>query len=112
MEEELSEMWGKFSLLEDEDIGVSLETSELDPLVNRGKVCIIEKIQADSIVPKEFFKGPLIRAWRARVMEGRPWLFDGNLVSLAEFDGITPPSKMNFDKESFWMRSITFRLHV
>jgi hypothetical protein len=37
-------------------------------------------------------------------MEGRPWLFDGNLVSLAEFDGITPPSKMNFDKESFWMR--------
>jgi hypothetical protein len=129
MEEELSEMWGKFSLLEDEDTGVSLETSDLDPLVDRGKVFLIGKILADCIVPKEFFKGPLLRAWRtegsvsfrvigenlfiaefehawekARIMKGRPWLFDGNLVSLAEFDGITPPSKMNFNKESFWMR--------
>jgi hypothetical protein len=129
MEEELSKMWGKFSLLEDEDEGVSVDLSELDPLVNRGKVCLNGKILADRIVPKEFFKGPLLRAWRPkgsisfrvigenlfivefehawekdRVMGGRPWLFDGNLVSLAEFDGTTPPSKMNFDKESFWMR--------
>jgi len=74
----------------------------------------------DRIVPKEFFKGPLIRAWRpmhavtfqvigenmfiaefewdkSRIMEGRPWLFDGNLVSLAEFDGITPPAEMHLN---------------
>jgi len=30
-------------------------------------------------------------------MEGRPWLFDGNLVSLAEFDGITPPAEMHLN---------------
>jgi hypothetical protein len=29
------------------------------------------------------------------------WLFDGNLVSLAEFDGLTPPAKINFDRASF-----------
>jgi hypothetical protein len=28
---------------------------------------------------------------RSKVMEGRPWVFDGNLVSLAYFDGLTFP---------------------
>lgn len=37
-------------------------------------------------------------------MEGRPWLFDGNLVSLADFDGSTPLSQMEFERESFWIR--------
>jgi hypothetical protein len=58
-----------------------------------------------------------MRAWRpkgefilkvlgdkTRIMEGRPWLFDGNLITLTEFDGTTPPLAMNFDFESFWVR--------
>jgi hypothetical protein len=36
-----------------------------------------------------------------RVMEGRPWLFDGNLFSLLEFDGFTPPSQLDFEKAAF-----------
>jgi hypothetical protein len=39
-----------------------------------------------------------------RIMEGRPWLFDGNLVALAEFNGLTPPAKLNFDNAAFWIR--------
>lgn len=129
MEEELSVMWGKFSLREEEQAGVSLETSEIVPLVTRGKDCLVGKLLADRIVPREYFKAPLRRAWRtagavtinvigenmfiaefehasdkSRIMEGKPWLFDGNLVSLAEFDGLTPPSDMNFDMASFWVR--------
>jgi hypothetical protein len=115
MEEELSAMWGRFSLNEEEDSGVSLVADEIEPMVNRGRVCLVGKLMAERIVPKEFFKALLIRAWRpmgtvsfqvlggnlfiaefeyewnkARIMEGRPWLFDGILVSLAEFDGLTP----------------------
>jgi hypothetical protein len=37
-------------------------------------------------------------------MRGRPWLFDGNLVAIAEFDGFTPPSQMDFEKVVFWVR--------
>jgi len=84
---------------------------------------------ADRIVPKEYYKAPLLRVWKpmgsvvfnvigenlfiaefeyewdkTRIMEGRPWLFDGNLVSLKEFDGFTPPTKMCFDQASFWIR--------
>jgi hypothetical protein len=57
-EEDLTHMWGKFSLLEEENSGVSLETSEIEPLVSRGKHCLIGKLLADRVVPKEFFKAP------------------------------------------------------
>jgi hypothetical protein len=127
--DELSVMWGKFSLKEEETVGVSLDTPELVPLVNRGRSCLVGKMVADRIVPKEYYKAPLSRVWRpmgsvvfnvigenlfitkfesewdkSRIMEGRPWLFDGNLVSLKEFDGLTPPTKMCFDRASFWVR--------
>jgi hypothetical protein len=128
-EEDLTHMWGKLSLLEEENSGVSLETSEIESLVSRGKHCLIGKLIADKVVPKEFFKAPLLRAWRpsrevffrvvgenmfvaefenewdkSRIMEGRPRLFDGNLVSLAKFDGLTSPGDMDFEKAAFWMQ--------
>lgn len=37
-------------------------------------------------------------------MQGRPWLFDVALYSLKLFEGCTPPSKMPFDKEAFWVQ--------
>jgi len=129
MEDELVDMWGKFSLMEEENVGVSVGSHELEPLVSRGEVCGMGKIQSDRVIPKEFFKAPLLRAWRpsgavsfrvlgenlfladfenswdkARILEGRPWLLDGNLISLADFDGITPPAQITFDKEAFCIR--------
>jgi hypothetical protein len=62
-EEDLTHMWGKFSLLEEENSSVSLEMSEIEPLVSRGKHCLIGKLLADRVVPKEFFKTPFLRAW-------------------------------------------------
>jgi hypothetical protein len=122
-------MWGKFSLLEEENLGVTVENEELDPLLVRGKVCVVGKILADHVIPKDLFRGPLSRAWRlagnisfntlgenlfivefdnewdkARVLEGKPWLFYECLVSVVDFDGTTPPSQMVFDRATFWIR--------
>lgn len=36
-------------------------------------------------------------------MESRPWTFDGHLVSLLDFDRITLPSQLNFEKAAFWI---------
>jgi len=135
MEEDIFSMWGNFSLLDDENEGVSLDADDLNPLVRRGKSCLVGKLLVDRIVPKEFFKAPLIRAWKptgsvsfrilgnnmfvadfehdwdkARILEGRPWLSDGNLVSLADYDGITPPSQMDFEKAAFWVRMYNLSL--
>jgi hypothetical protein len=129
MDDTLANLWGKFSLVEEESLGVSVEVEELDPLIVKGKVCVIGKILADRVIPKDSFKGPLSRVWRQegnisfkslgenlfivefetewdkeKVLEGRPRLFDGFLVSVVDFDGTTPPSKLNFDKAAFWIR--------
>lgn len=38
-----------------------------------------------------------------RVLEGRPSVFEGNLFSVEAFDEITPPSKIDFERASFWV---------
>jgi hypothetical protein len=44
-------------------------------------------------------------AWeKTNMLEGRPWLFDGNLVDVMDFDGFTPPSHMVFEKTAFRVR--------
>jgi hypothetical protein len=84
MKEELSEKWEKFSLLEDEDTRVCLESSQLTPLVNRGKDCLIGKLVANRIIPKDFFRGPLLRAWKPEGMVSL-WMIGDNLF-LAELE--------------------------
>lgn len=84
---------------------------------------------ADRFVTKENLKPTLMRAWRlignvsfrslgentflfafkyewekTRILEGRPWVFDGHLVSLLEFDGFMATSKLVFEKAAFWVR--------
>jgi hypothetical protein len=39
-------------------------------------------------------------------MEGRPWTFDGDLVALVNFDRLTPPAELEFDKAAFWVPSL------
>jgi hypothetical protein len=127
--EDLASKWGKLSLREEEQVGVSLEAPEIVPLVTRGRSCVVGKLVADRIIPREYYKAPLTRIWhpmgsvtfnvigenlfiaefeyeedKSRIFEGKPWIFDGYLVSLVDFDGLTPPEELNFDYASFWIR--------
>jgi hypothetical protein len=112
--EDLTKMWERFNLMEVEDDEVNAPEEEVEPMVERGSVCVVGKLLSDRIVGKEIIRSPMIRAWqptvrvtfktlltnlflidfedeldKARIMEGRPWTFDGSLLSLAEFDIIT-----------------------
>lgn len=40
---------------------------------------------------------------KGRVLDGKLWLFDNQVLVLKPFDGLTPPQKMNFDFETFWV---------
>ena len=129
MTEDITKMWGKFTLMEVEDVGVNIDVQSMAPLVSRGSSCIVGKLLAERTVSKEVIKTLLIRAWhptgcvsfkevgtnlflidfenqwdKDRILEGRPWTFDGDLVSLVDFDGVTPPSQLDFDKADFWVR--------
>jgi hypothetical protein len=39
-----------------------------------------------------------------RVKEGQPWVFEGNLISIADYNGSIPPAQMDFENVSFWTR--------
>lgn len=47
---------------------------------------------------------------KSSVLEGRPWTFEGNLFAMEEFNGLTPPTQMTFDKASFWVRMYNLTL--
>jgi hypothetical protein len=129
MEDDMNKLWEKFSLLEEEDEEVFAPEDEVEPMVKRGSACVVGKLLADRMVGKGVIRPPLIRAWqptgnvtfktlgknlfliefehewdKIRIMEGRPWTFDRDLLSLADFDGITPVEELEFEKAAFWVR--------
>jgi hypothetical protein len=129
MTKDITKMWGKFTLMEVKTWGVNMDIQTTTPVVNRGSYCIVGKLLVERTMSKEVIKTPLIRAWhpmgwvsfkelgtnlflidsknqgdKDRVLEGHPWTFGGDLVSIVDFDGVTPPSQLDFDKAAFWVR--------
>jgi hypothetical protein len=83
---------------------------------------LVGKLLADHLVRKDVIKRTLIKAWRpsghlsfkvlgenlfllefenewdkSRVLEGRPWIFEGNLFSVKDFDGLPSPTEIEFE---------------
>lgn len=129
MAEDLTKLWGNFSLSEEESVSVEVADQDLEGLVQRGQSCLVGKLIAERVVSKEIIKSAMVRGWKptgtiifkvlgdnlflvdfehvwdkARVLEGRPWDFEGNLFSVEDFNGLIPPTQMNFDKADFWVR--------
>lgn len=38
------------------------------------------------------------------MLEGRPWIFEGTLFSVEDFNGSTHPTDMDFSRAAFWIR--------
>jgi hypothetical protein len=129
MAEELAQLWGKFFLTEEEVSGVKAIEDSLEAFVLKGHTCLVGKLLHNRIVGKDTIRKLLIKGWKpsglvsfkvvglnlflvefefswdlSRVLEGRPWDFEGNLFAVEEFDGLTPPSKLAFDTAEFWVR--------
>lgn len=81
----------------------------------KGKSCLVGKLIAGRVVSKDITRSTLVRGWKPMgtisfkvlgenlflvefeyvwdktcVLEGRPWIFEGNLLSLEEFNGLIP----------------------
>ncbi|XP_059429203.1 uncharacterized protein LOC132163020 [Corylus avellana] len=129
MADDLAAMWGKISLSEDEILGVDFHEEAFEGLVQKGQSCLVGKLLSDHVVSKEMIRSKLIRGWKPkgpmafkvlgenlfllkfeknedkkRVLEGRPWIFEGTLFSVEDFDGNTHPTDMDFSWAAFWVR--------
>lgn len=128
MAEDISKLKGKFSLSEEESVGVEVQEEVLEKIALKRKSCLVGKLIADRIIGKNTIISKLILGWKptgslsfkvlgdnlflldfenawdkSLVAEGQPWVFEGNLFSVEDFDGLTPPTQMGFETSAFWV---------
>jgi hypothetical protein len=131
MAEDLTQMWKNLSLVEDECLEWEAPADEWRDVFSHGKNCVVGKLIADHQVSKETIKTTLLRWWRLsgtlsfkvlgenlflveftdeddkkRVLEGKPWVFEGNLFLIEDFDGRTSPADLIFEHAAFWIRMV------
>lgn len=127
--EELSKVWNRLRLSEEEESDVVVQEEVLEEGVNRGYNCLVGRLIVDRVIAKNTVRGMLIRRWRptgelsfkvmgenlfllefenpgdkSLVLEGRPWVVDGNLFAIEDFDGISTPASIDFENVAFWVR--------
>lgn len=122
-------MWESISLQEDEDVEMEITHQAWEVGAHRVKSCLVGKLIANRMVSKEIIRSKLLSGWKPsrtpsfkvlgdnlflvdfetekdnqRVLAGRPWVVEGSLFAIEDFDGLTPPSKLRFEKAAFWVQ--------
>jgi hypothetical protein len=135
MAEDMAKLWKNFHLTKEESVIVTIQEENLEDYTKKGQDCLVGKLIAERIVAKDTIRKSIVCWWKptgslsfkvlgenlflvgfeyswdkSRVLEGCPWSFEGNFFSVAEFDGITPPSQMDFNTEGFWVRMFNLPL--
>jgi hypothetical protein len=129
MDDALPNLWRKLSLSEEESLEVEGTVLGLETMEDRSQFCLVGRLFADRIIGRDIIKSTLIRGWKpsgttifktlghnlflvefenvwdkSRVLEGRPWIFEGNLFSVEDYNGLIAPDRMEFSKVLFWVR--------
>lgn len=128
MEEDITTLWDRLSLMEEEDQDVGVRTNDIHVTLERGRFCLIGKIITYERVNREAFNSTMLKIWKVdatvdiidvglniflfefanetalqKVWDGQPWLFDNCFICFKYFDGLTPPSDMSFTHTYFWV---------
>jgi hypothetical protein len=129
MTDAIERLCSKVSLTEGEKEGIQVQEGEIAEGRELGARCLVGKLWAGKQVNREAFQTVLSRIWRLvgavvfkelqdnmwlfefadeddknRVLAGRPWSFDRQILVLNEFDGQCPPSQMEFTKSPIWIQ--------
>jgi hypothetical protein len=126
MEDDLTILMEKFTLTGVEQDGLVVEEEDVEEISIKGLHCLVGKLISERVIGKDAIRTAMKRGWRPRgtvsfkvlgenlflvefedewdkirVLEGRPWSFEWRLFSVVEYDGATPPEKLNFDTAAF-----------
>jgi hypothetical protein len=129
MADEIVRLCSKVTLTEGEQEGIQVTEGEIAEGRELGERCLVGNIWAGKHVNREAFTSMLSRVWRlvgnvvfkdlhdnlwlfefekeddkSRVLAGRPWSFDRQIVVLNEFDGQCPPAQMTFTHSPIWIQ--------
>lgn len=104
-------------------MGIKIFDEDVADIREKGAKFLIGRLWAEKKINKEAFRTSLARLWRVvnrisfkeiqdniwifefseeedknRVLEGRPWSFERQILVINDFDGQIPPSQMEFTK--------------
>jgi hypothetical protein len=129
MGDDLETLCGRISLIGGEKVGIKISEGEVSADREKGERCLVGRIGDDKKINKGAFQNFLSQLWRTvgtvifnevqenvwifefedvgdkeRVLEGRPWSFDRQILVLYDFDGSIPPAQMKFTHSPFWIQ--------
>ncbi|KAF5468807.1 hypothetical protein F2P56_012927 [Juglans regia] len=131
--DDLENKWEKLRLSEEEalniDFGDDIGDENLERLHCKEELSLVGKIWVGRSINQAVVESTMAKVWKIskrakfkglgdnvyvmvfanqadkqRILEGRPWLFDNQLFVIMQYDGFTPPSKINFKRECFWIQ--------
>ncbi|XP_041010287.1 uncharacterized protein LOC121254353 [Juglans microcarpa x Juglans regia] len=128
-EEELARRWENLKLSSEESKIFLVSPADMKDSVLRGTFCVVGGVMADRGINSEAFRVTISQVWRLegwvkfkdigdlrfliefqllsdkeKVLGGRPWFFNRNLVSLQEIDETIPLNSVKFQFEPFWVQ--------
>ena len=129
MEDELEEMWTKFSLTEEEGESFSLGSSTTEAAKLVGRNCVVMKVLTHKWLNIEALRKNLRMIWKPtkgvqineigdelflvefgegrdkrRIMEMSPWTYEKQLILLKEFVGEQVPKDIVLRQSPFWVQ--------
>ncbi|XVF20671.1 hypothetical protein REPUB_Repub12eG0021900 [Reevesia pubescens] len=129
MEEDLSEIWKKFSLKDEEEQAVIIEQEWVEETLEMGKSCLLGKLLSRRNTNLEAMKAVFSKLWRTqsglqikevgeklflfkfkdevekdRVLVNQPWSFNKALMVFRDFDGLVETRAINMEWCPFWVQ--------
>jgi hypothetical protein len=64
MADDLSRLWGNFSLGDDEIKGVKIQEDVVENVASQGQLCLVGRLMSNRTISKETVQSKLIQWWR------------------------------------------------
>ncbi|CAI9767369.1 unnamed protein product [Fraxinus pennsylvanica] len=129
MERDLSDLYEKLRLTVDEQQEVEVGKEEVLLSVEKSKKCIAFCVISDREANKGALKSTMVKVWQVegkavikdvgfnkfmielkriedkeRIMMGRPWSFDKQLLCLQDYENVVSIKEVPFKEEAFWIQ--------
>lgn len=111
-----------------EQIGITITDEDIAVNREKGERCLIGRVRREKKINKDVFRKSISRLWRTgkpisfkeiqenlwvfefsdeadkkRVLEGRPWAYERQIMVLDEFNRSVPPSQLKFCHTPCWI---------
>ncbi|XP_050211399.1 uncharacterized protein LOC126661587 [Mercurialis annua] len=129
MDQEMEKLWKKFSLTEEEQDVIDLDSPISEAMATKYKRCVVGRLLSGKPFNAKALHSAMTGAWRIsggfeisevgksifvcefssvrdklKILREAPWHYDRQLIILAELTGDEQPAEMKLESSPFWVR--------